>query len=191
MITDILRYGSEFARAIQKEQYDVTDQGILLYRSHALIGGTMVHWLNGEDRRVDNNTFTIEGLNYLLTTGMKNGTPVAAFYVAPFSGNVTPASTLTAATFTATLTEATAYGAATRPEYIEGTAASGSINNSASRAEITANATVTIWGAGLLSASAKSATTGTCMAAAKFAAQRDLVNTDVLAFDYTLTITPA
>lgn len=191
MITDILRHGREFARAIQKEQYDVTDQGILLYRSHALIGGTMVHWLNGEDRRVDNNTFTIEGLNYLLTTGMKNGTPVAAFYVAPFSGNVTPASTLTAATFTSTLTEATAYAEATRPEYVEGTAASGSINNSASRAEITANASVTIWGAGLLSASAKSATTGTCMAAAKFAAQRDLVNTDVLAFDYTLTITPA
>lgn len=187
---NLLRHGREFLRAFNNHKFEVTPEGVYFPEQHGLVGGSLIHTLNGGDRRVDHNTFTIEGLNYLLNVGMKGGTAATTFYLAPFTGNVTPTSALTAATFTATQTEATAYTSATRVEYVEGSISSGSISNSASRAEITANATVAIWGAGLLSISTKSATTGTLMAAAKFAAVRNLGDTDVLAFEYTLTLTP-
>lgn len=181
----------ELLRQIANKHYEVTPEGVYFEKAQALVGGSIIHTLNGQDRRVDHNTFTIEGLNYLFDVGFSRTASAAAFYVAPFSGNVTPASTLTAATFTATLTEATTYAEAARPEYVEAAAASGSTSNSASRAEITANASTTVWGAGILSVSTKSSTSGVCLAAAKFSAVRSLVSGDVLAFDYTLTLTPA
>jgi hypothetical protein len=46
------------------------------------------------------------------------------------------------------------------------------------------NATKTIYGAFLASASAKSATTGTLMAASKFSASRAVVNLDQLLLTY-------
>ena len=190
-MNDLQKHGREFLRALANHHYEMTESGVYFPEQHAWVGGSLVHWKNGADMRVDNNTFTTEGLNYLFSVGMKAGTAATAFYVAPFTGNVTPAATLTAATFTSVLTEATAYSESARPAYTMGSVASGSVNNSASRAEITANATVSIWGAGILSVSTKSSTSGTCIAAAKFASVRDLVSTDVLAFDYTLTLTPA
>lgn len=188
---DLFKHHGEFLRALANHKYEMTDNGVYFTQQHALVGGSIIHTVNGQDMRVDHNTFTIEGLNYLFSSGMRGGTAYSTYYVAPFSGNVTPASTLTAATFTSTLTEATAYSEAARPAYTIAAPASGAVTNSASRAEITANASVNIWGAGILSASAKSATTGVCIAAAKFASVRALDSTDVLAFEYGLTLTPA
>lgn len=186
---EIFQRGKELLRALANRRYELTPEGIVIGGNK--IGGAIIHTLNGEDRRVDYNTWTTEGLNYLLNTGFNRSAAATAFYFAPFSNNVTPAASLTAATFGATLAEVTGYGESTRQEYIDVAAASGSMTNTASRAEITANASITIWGAGLLSVSTKSSTSGVCLAAAKFSASRALVDTDVLAFDYTLTITPA
>ena len=188
---DLFKHSGAILRDLANFHYELTESGVYLEKEHAFVGGSIIHTLNGGDMRVDHNTFTIEGLNYLFSVGMDAGSAAAGFYVAPFSGNVTPASTLTAATFTSTLTEATAYSESARPAYTIVAPASGSVTNTASRAEITANATVSIWGAGILSVSTKSSTSGTCIAAAKFSAVRSLVSTDVLAFDYTLTLTPA
>lgn len=188
---DLFKHSGEFLRALANHHYELTDSGVYFEKQQALVGGSLIHTLNGADMRVDNNTFTTEGLNYLFSVGMNGGTASSTFYVAPFSGNVTPAATLTAATFTSTLTETTAYSESARPAYTIAAPASGSITNTASRAEITANATVSVWGAGILSVSTKSSTSGVCIAAAKFSAVRSLVSTDVLAFDYTLTLTPA
>jgi hypothetical protein len=192
MKDEIFKYTRELRRALANFRFEITENGDFYFGgSQALVGGSVVHTLNGADRRVDHNTWTIEGLNYLLTTGLKNGSPYAAMYLAPFSGNVTPASTLTAATFTSTLTEATAYSESTRQAWTGGSVASGSVDNTASMAQITANASVNIWGAGMLSNSTKSATTGVCIAATKFSSVRALSDTDVLAFGYTMSITPA
>lgn len=192
MSTDLLRHRREFARAVRNHKFEHTPQGLYFPEQRAFVGGMLAHTVNGQDLQVDANTFTIEGLNYLLTAGVKNGSPAAAFYLAPFSGNVTPATSLTAATFTATQTEFTNYAEANRPEYVDGTVSAGSLSNSASRAEITCSAGGgTVWGGGLLSVATKSATTGTLLAAAKFASSRALSETDVLAFQYTLTLTPA
>lgn len=190
MNNDLTRFRREFAREVDNHNYEQTEDGRLFFPNQkAFVGGMLMHTLNGADMQLDPNTFTTEGLNYLVSCGIKGGTQYSSWYVAPFSGNVTPATSLTAATFTATQTEATAYAESTRILYVGGTVASGSVSNSASRAEITANASVNVWGAGLLSASAKSATTGVLVACAKFSAVRALVSTDVLAFQYTLTLT--
>lgn len=189
---DIFKHTRELLRELANYHFEITEAGDFYFgRSHALVGGSVVHTLNGGDRRVDHNVWTIEGLNYMLTTALKNGSPYAAMYIAPFSGNVSPSSSLTAATFASTLTEATAYSESARPAWTAGTVASGSVDNTASMAQITANASVNIWGAGVLSNSTKSSTSGVCIAATKFGSVRALASTDVLGFGYTLSITPA
>lgn len=184
------KFRREFARAVTNRKIEVTPNGVLFIEQSALMAGMITHTVNGADQRVDQNTFTIEGLNNLLLCAFHSQTPETAFYVAPFSGSGTPSPTLTAATFPGTMTEFTAYVAATRPEYVEGAVSAGAVSNSASRAEITANASGNVWGAGLASVSTKSATTGVLAACAKFSAVRALTNTDILAFQWTLTLTP-
>ena len=100
--TEIFQRSRELLRQLANHQYEVTPSGIYFEKTQALIGGTVGHLLNGRDYRLDDNTWTTEGLNYLLDTGFNRSSAATAFYVAPFSGNVTPASTLTAATFTST-----------------------------------------------------------------------------------------
>lgn len=192
MINDLIRHRRELARAVANHKYEVSPDGLFMPTMNAFVGGMLATSLNGADLQIDPNTYTTEGLNYLLTTGVKNGSPSAAFYLAPFSGNVTPSASLTASTFTATQTEFTNYDEAARPEFVDGAVSAGSVSNSASRAEITASASGgTVWGAGLLSVATKSATTGVLLACAKFASSRVLAETDILAFQYTLTLTPA
>lgn len=187
----LIQHRREFARAVANNAYDITETGVFFPAANAWMAGMITTTVNGADQMVTPNTFTIEGLNYLMNCGFKAASPETAFFVAPFSGNVTPASSLTAATFVATMTEVTGYTPATRPEFVEGTVAAGAVSNSASRAEITATGALTVWGAGLLSVATKSAGTGVLAAAAKFSAVRTLAITDVLAFQWTLTLTPA
>ena len=192
MKNDLIRHRREFSRALANHKYEVTPNGVYFPEAKAAVGGIMLTTVNGRDTAVDPNTYTIEGLNSLLTSGIKNGAQPAAFYVAPFSGNVAPATSLTAATFTATQTEFTNYDETSRPEFVDGAVSGGSLNNSASRAEITCSSGGgTVWGAGLISVATKSATTGVLMACVKFASARTLAESDVLAFQYTLTLTPA
>jgi len=107
----------------------------------------------------------------------------------PFSGNVTPVATWTAANFTANATEWTAYDEATRVAYVEAAASSQSITNSASKADFTSSSdTQSVWGAGLISVSTKSAVTGSLLGAAKFGAVRSLDTADVLSIGYTISL---
>ncbi len=187
---DILRHAAEFKRYLANSQYEETDGGILFPKASAVAVGQIVTTVNGGDERLDYNLFTTEGLNYLLDAGVHDGVKVSTFYVAPFSGNVTVLSTWTAANFTANSTEFTNYDEATRVEYVETAPASGSVNNTSNKADFTISAGGgTMWGAGLLSNSTKSGTTGTLLSAAKFTAARTLLETDVISFGYTLTLT--
>lgn len=188
---DVLRHRREFLRAVANHNYDFDpEKGLYLFPKQKLsIHGHFESWVNGKDHDVAPNIIPTEGLNYLLTAGVLNGSAVGTWYVAPFKGNVTPGATLTAATYTATTTEATEYAETTRVAFVGSAAASGSTSNSASKAAFTANASITVYGAGMLSASAKSSTSGTCLAAAKFSASRALVSADVLSVQYTLSAT--
>jgi hypothetical protein len=186
---DILRHRREFARAVANKKYEATPQGILFPQQKCFVMGYFDTWLNGRDHQSDPNIIPTAGLTHILDVLVAGGTQISPWYVALFSANVNPASSLTAANFTATQTEFTGYDESTRVAYVEGTAAAGAIDNDASRAEFTINATATIYGGALLSASAKSATTGQILACAKFSAGRAVVDNDTLEVKYSLSAT--
>lgn len=140
-------------------------------------------------RDISSNIVTTEGLNHILDVVLHGTAATATWYIAPFEGNYTPVAGLTAATFTAAATECTAYDEATRVAYNEAAAASGVTTNSANRAVFTINASKTLYGAAIISASAKSATSGTLLAAARFSSSRAVVDDDEVAIAYSLTLT--
>ena len=138
------------------------------------------------DRWSDKNLIVNEGLNHILGVEFNGVTQIGTWYIGLFEANYTPVAGLTAATVTASATECIAYSEATRVAYVEAAAAAQSITNSASKATFTINATKTIYGAFLVSASAKSATTGTLFSASQFGASKSVVALDQLLVTYTI-----
>lgn len=189
----VMRHRAEYLRAIRGNKYEMTDTGIYFPAQKNFIGGVF----NTEHRRggdligndLSPNLLPTAGLNHLLSVLVAGGSQVGTWYMSIFEGNYTPVAGVTAATYPAAATESTAYDESTRVAYVDGTIASGSVSNSASRAEFTINATKTIYGAALHSLSTKSATTGELLAVARFSASRAVVDDDVLAVAYTLSAT--
>lgn len=196
-MTDLMKHRGEVLRALANHKYDIADDGSILLGAgmNAIPMGVFdVDHRRGGDliaRVAGSNIIPTEGLNHILSTVVAGGSQVLTWYMALFEGNVTPGSTMTAANFTSTATECTAYNETTRVSYQEGTPTAGVIDNAANRALFTMNATKTVYGGALLSASAKSATTGTLLAAARFATPRNVVAADELSVRYTLTLTSA
>lgn len=170
--------------------YIPTTAGVLMPVNHALVGGVFQGQIIRDGRVIDefedHNLIVNEGLNHLLDVLLHGSTQVATWYMGVYEGNYTPVSTVTAATITAASTECTAYAETTRVAYVEAAASAQSTTNSASKAQFTFNATKSIYGAFLVSASAKSATTGTLLAAAKFSALKAVEINDQLLLTYTL-----
>lgn len=144
------------------------------------------------------NTFTTEGLNYLLEVmfGTTSKAGSAIFYVGIFKNNVTPALGDTVA---AKLGAAGTYGecqdadydspATNKPSYTIAAASSSSCTNAAAAASFTIAASITVYGAFLSTVAAKTATTGYLMCAKKFTAARAVIDNDVLAVTYVITCT--
>jgi hypothetical protein len=169
--------------------YTASEGGILLPNSQLNLGGVfhVEHMRDGAliDSWDSPNLVTNEGLNSVLGVYFHGDTQITTWYIGLFEGNYTPVATVTAATITSAATESTAYDEATRVEYNEAAAASQSITNSANKATFTINATKTIYGAFLVSASAKSATTGVLLSAARFGSSKSVVDNDQLLVTYT------
>jgi hypothetical protein len=144
------------------------------------VDGTVEHFS-------DENLIVDEGLNHILNTQLNGSTQVTTWYLGVFEGNYTPLAGVDAATITASSTESTAYDAATRVEWNEAASTAKSITNSANRASFVFNASKTIYGAFLVSASAKSATSGTLFSAARFATAKQVDSGDELLLTYTVT----
>jgi len=145
------------------------------------------HIRGGEviDREDVTNIVTNEGLDHILNTVFHSGSQVGTWFLGLFEANYTPIATVTAATITAASTESTAYDEATRQEYVEAAASAQSITNSANKATFTMNATKTIYGAFLVSNSAKSSTAGILLSAARFGSPKQVVDDDQLLLTYT------
>ncbi len=142
----------------------------------------------------DSNLLPTEGLTYL--AGILGSTSkIATWYMALYAGAYSPAAGLTAANFTSTTSEITSgsegFTEANRVTWTPDAAAAGAIVNDATPAAftiITATA-LTVNGAGLLSAQAKGATTGTLLSATRFSSARSLNDDDVFEIKYTITLT--
>jgi phage-related tail fiber protein len=171
--------------------FDRSAGGILLPVSNLAVGGRFVidHMRNGEliDREELSNLVVNEGLNHILDVVLHGASQVGTWYLGLFEGNYTPVATVTAATITAAATETTAYDESTRVAYDEAAASGQSITNAASKATFTMNASKTIYGAFLISAAAKSATTGVLLSAARFGSSKAVVDDDQLLLTYTFS----
>jgi len=163
----------------------VIDQlrGGFRYLVEVLKGGEVVEseWIS--------NLVPTEGLNHFLTTEFKGTSQVGTWYIGIYEGNYTPSAGVTAATLPAAATESTAYAETTRVAFVPGTVAAGALDNSASRAEFTMNATKTIYGGFMSSSSAKGATTGVLVSAVKFSSPKVLDSGSVLRITAGFTLT--
>lgn len=155
------------------------------------VGGyfTYEHIRDGKviDTWKEKNIVVNQGLNYILEAALSGGTVNTTHYVGLFSNNYTP-NNAGVGTLVTDLTEVNAkYNETTRPTWSEAGASSQTISNSASPAAFTFNASETIYGAFLISNNTKGGTTGTLIAASKFASSRAVVLNDVLNVTYTLS----
>jgi hypothetical protein len=196
-MNDLTKHRGEFLRALANQKFEVTPEGILIGGgARALAAGAfeVEHRRAGEviGRDLFANGFTVQGLTYLLAAGVNNAAQVGTWYMAPFEGNFTPnGATLTGALFNSALTECDDYDQSTRVQYVEATPAAGATTNAANRAVFTFNASKTIYGFGLLSASAKLANGAgdVCLAAGRLGTPRPVVDDDELAVAYGLSLT--
>lgn len=152
------------------------------------VGGTYFMEVVRDGRVIDrwsmHNMVCDQGLNFLLDVLLGATAKPTSWYVAPFEGNYTPVAGDTAATIVASATETTAYTEATRAAYSPAAASAKSITNAASKAVFTFNAAKTLYGVFLVTASAKSATTGTLLSVSRFDTPRTVANGDQLQVTY-------
>ena len=128
------------------------------------------------------NLVTTEGQNHILDTQFHAGTAVTTWYIGlKAAGTPVAADTLASHSSWA---EVAGYSG-TRKEWTEGAASSGSTTN-ASSVDFAVNATATVAGAFL--ASATSGTTGTLFGVADFSTSRNVISGDTLQVTLTVTI---
>lgn len=150
-------------------------------------------WRNGQLVWVEevHNTVMTAGINDLLTQYFKGSAYTAAFFVGLVdNASFSAYSTADTQASHAGWLESAAYSNATRPALTLGTAAAGSIDNSASKAVFNINTTATILGGFVATNSTKSGTTGTLYGAASFTGgARSVLNGDTLNVTCTLSAT--
>lgn len=191
---DLVKHSREFAAYLRNHQYETTDAGLVFPKAHAVASGMYAHRVNGGEWSYDPNLLPSEGLTYLLSL-LGAGTKLTTWYLAPYSGAISPSANWTAATFSSTASEITSgtegYTNATRPTWTPGTAAADTINNNASPVTFTiiTASTLSINGVGMLSASAKGATTGVLLSATRFAATRTFADDDLFDVKYAVSLT--
>ena len=176
------------ARAIADGRFEETELGLFVPSERSLVKGMFCYGKRGEEMEYSDNLVVTEGLNYIVGVALKGVSQVANWYIAPFSGAVTVQASWTAANFTAGAAEVTGYSSATRPVWTGGAVATGAVDSFAAKAEIAATAGITIRGAGMISNSAKSATTGTLLGASRFGSDKVLDTGEILDIGYGLTI---
>jgi hypothetical protein len=195
---DLQKHAREFGGYLRNNQFEVAENGSVLFpRAAAIAQGGYFHDVNGADERFDPNLLPDEGLIYLLSVGLNNGTKLATWYLSLYAANYTPLAALTAASYPATASEITSgtegYTEATRPVWTPTAPTTPLIDNLASKAAFTiaTASSLAVYGAALTSESAKGAVTGKLISATKFAAVRTLYNTDVFNLAYRVQLTSA
>lgn len=135
------------------------------------------------------NLVTNEGLNDNLDKYLKGSTYTAAFYVGLTDGTPTVNAADTMSSH-AGWTEVTDYSESTREALVLGTVASQSVDNSASKASYSINATATVGGAFITTVNTKGGTTGTLYGVGAFSGgDKSVDNGDTL--NVTVTCTAA
>jgi hypothetical protein len=190
------KHAREFEKAVLGGDFQQTDGGIIVRRA-AFLQGVYIEGIKGhpESFRRHKNLIPDEGVLHILAVVFHSTAKAAAWYLAPFSGSTTPAANLTAANFASTQSEITSltegFSEVTRQQFVPAAPAAGKVTNIASKAQFTivSAGTVNIWGAALLSASARGATSGVLASCSKYGVVRTVANTDVWQCGYEVSLT--
>lgn len=145
---------------------------------------------DGRTKWVDGfrNTVTTAGKNDLLTQYFKGSAYTAGWFVGLIdNAGFTAIAVGDTMSSHAGWSECTAYGNASRPTLSLGTPAGGAVDNAASVAAFTINATATIKGAFVANNGTKGGTSGTLYSAGGFAAVRSVASGDTLNVTITLS----
>ena len=196
------RLADEIATAVRRFRYERTDDGrIFVPSSKLFIGGVFTDRLFqglGDGvfgppgpMALNPNRVVDQGINYLFNAALLGQAQETAFYVALFANNYDPAATLTGANFNAQADEFTAYVSGTRPAWAIGDdpTTTKSVSNVGSEASFvySAGGPYNIYGAAILTGSAKEGGADKLIAATRFATPRtNQVAGDMLAVGYTL-----
>jgi hypothetical protein len=135
------------------------------------------------------NLVTTAGFNDILTQYFKGSSYTAAWYVGLVDGGSTPTySAADTSSSHAGWTESTAYSESVRQTLTLGSASSGSISNTASKAVFSINGTATIAGCFVITDNTKSGTTGTLYGEGNFSGgNKSVASGDTLNVTVTLT----
>lgn len=176
--------------ALKAGRYETTPEGIFIPSENALCQGVFTVAKRGEPIEMSKNLVVNGGLDYILKAAIGETAGISNWYIALFTGDVTVAATWTAATFTATATEWTAYDESARQTWTKSLVASQGTDSFSNKASFTSSSdSQTVRGAALLSASAKSATSGTLLAASRFSSDKALDTGEILDVGYGLQLT--
>ena len=137
------------------------------------------------------NLVVNQGLNYMLGAALAAQTVITSWYIGLFSGNYTVVATDTAASIATNATEASGYTAGARQSWTAAVPSGQAVTNSASQASFTFNASLTLYGAFLVSSATINGTSGTLFSGAQFGASKSVVSGDQLLLTYTYTAASA
>lgn len=197
------KHAGEVFRRMTRHQYDIMDDGsVYLGAMHATVGGAMgtAHRPRGGEFgawQIDHNKLPTEGLIQLVGAGTGIMPQITQFYIAPYAGNVAPAASWKGSNFAANATEFLDYTSDTRlPWTITAPTTTPTVDNGAAIAAATmtfaAGGPYNLYGAAVLQAAAKGATTGKILMGLRFSNPRlNMGAGDDLAYHYGLTLSDA
>ena len=185
----------ELQKSLDKDIYDVTENGLYFPRQGIQVKGKYFDRINDGEWSCTPNIVVTEGLAHILNVALGNTAKPAGYYLALFSGAAAPAANWTAENFPSVASEIISltegYTNAKRPVWTPSEASSGSISNMAATASLTiaTAATLNVTGAALLTNSTRGGKSGVLVSATKYASSRTFQNGDVYQIGYELDLT--
>lgn len=134
------------------------------------------------------NLVVNQGLNDILGVYFQGVSQKTSWFMGIFQGNYAPVAADTGANWAVNATECSSYTSATRPAWSPAAAAAQAITNGASPASFTFNASVTIYGAAIVSSNVIGGTAGVLFSEAQFTTPKAVSNGDQLLITYSYSI---
>lgn len=190
----------EVAQAIRNNRFELAEDGrVYLPRAKVFLGGalTVVDGRDGHAQSIDANMLTLEGLTDIGNTYFvpDGGYPQkAALYYMPYKNEYTPDGSEKGSTIAAAAGEFTAYTSTTRLKMTIAAAATTPVFGSTANSTLvfSAGGPYDIHGLAIVTAQAKGATTGKCVAVIPLASPRlGFLGGDNIGFGYQLTAADA
>jgi hypothetical protein len=200
---NLFKHIREFQRYVRNYNYEWSADGIYFANAHAWLRGAHTHWVTGYESEIatDCNVIPYEGQGYVLKAALTGeDTAITSWYLGLHSGTGAEDPAATAATYNATYSEIQAqsgdpggYTSATRIAWANDNVVVGTtteVTNDTTPAAFTVDTSTTLVvnGAWFTDKSGRTDYTGVAVSITKFAATRNLADTDVFNLKYKIDL---